>query len=91
MDNRRSLIGRRIRERRKLAAMSQAELGRKLGYSHSAISRIELGIATLEIRDLERLASALGEPLEYLIEDLDPPVTGEGDEARSGLSQGGHE
>ena len=78
MDNRRSLIGRRIREKRKLAGMSQAALGGTLGYSHSSISRIELGIARLERRDLERLASALGEPLDYLIED--PPSNG-GDES----------
>lgn len=66
----RSLIGRRIRERRKLAGMSQAELGKELGYSHSAISRIELGTRRLEMGDLERLAAALGEPLEYFIEGV---------------------
>lgn len=81
MVDRRSLIGRRIRERRKLAGMSQAELGKNLGYSHTSISRMELGIARLRNGDLERLASALGEPLEYFIDGGPPTVTRDGDES----------
>ena len=73
---RRILIGNRIRGARKQLGMSQTDLGKVLGCSHVAISKIERGITKLDITDLERLARALGHTLDYFISDVPlPPIT----------------
>lgn len=53
--------------------MSQTDLGKLLGYIHVAISKIERGITSLDISDLERIAAALGQPVGYFLEDAPPP------------------
>jgi len=49
--------------------MSQTDLGKVLGCSHVAISKIERGITKLRISDVEHLASALGHTLDYFVSD----------------------
>jgi len=53
--------------------MSQTDLGKVLGCSHVAISKIERGITKLGIIDLEHLASALGHTLDYFVSDMPSP------------------
>jgi len=73
---RRILIGSRIRAAREQLGMSQTDLGKVLGCSHVAISKIERGITKLGVIDLERLAHALGHTLDNFISDLpSPPLT----------------
>ena len=63
-------IGNKIRAARKEFGMSQTTLGKVLGCSHVAISKMERGITKLRIIDLERLASALGHTLGYFVNDM---------------------
>ena len=67
------LIGNKIRAARQELGMSQADLGKVIGCSHVAISKIERGITKLGIVNLERLASALGHTLDYFVGDMPSP------------------
>jgi len=70
------LIGSRIRAAREELGMSQADIGKVLGCSHVAISKIERGITKLGVIDLELLAHALGHTLDYFISGIpSPPLT----------------
>ncbi|MFC6009077.1 helix-turn-helix transcriptional regulator [Angustibacter luteus] len=56
-------FGRRLRARRRAAGLTQAELGRRVGYHHSLISRLEAGERAPSpelLRRLERLLGAGG-------------------------------
>ena len=63
------LVGNKIRAARKELGMSQTDLGKVLGCSHVAISKIERGITKISISAVERLAKALGYTLDYFISD----------------------
>lgn len=52
-------IGLRIREMRKSKHLTQAELGKRLGLSDSAISKWESGGVELSIKTLQRICEAL--------------------------------
>lgn len=67
------LIGNKIRAARQELGMSQTDLGKVLGCSHVAISKIERGITKVGIVNLERLASALGHTLDYFVGDMPSP------------------
>jgi len=59
--------GNRIRERRRALGLSQTELGRMLGYSHRAISMLELG----QWRDPRvSVALRLARALQCKVEDI---------------------
>lgn len=61
-------IGRRIKEAREAAGMSQEELGEKIGdYSASAISYFESGNRKIKIEDLEKISHLLGKPVDYFL------------------------
>jgi transcriptional regulator with XRE-family HTH domain len=47
-------------EARRESGMTQAALGRRLGYAQSAISRIESGDRAVEFVEFVRIADALG-------------------------------
>ena len=66
-------IGNKIRTARKEFGMSQTDLGKVLGCSHVAVSKMERDITKLRIIDLERLASALGHTLDYFVNDMPSP------------------
>jgi len=53
--------------------MSQIDLGKLLGYTRVAVSKMERGITRLDISDLERIVAALGQPVGYFLEDAPPP------------------
>lgn len=62
-------MGERIRSRRTELGLSQEELAQQTGYrDKSAISKIELGINDIPVRQLVKLASALCVPVIWIIE-----------------------
>lgn len=64
-------IGAVIREARKGAGLSQAELAQKVGYANqSSISYLETGALELSIETAVRIAGACGVPPERLVADL---------------------
>lgn len=61
-------IGRRIRSAREEGGLTQAELGDRLGVSHSVISDLERGIPKkVDLFDLEKIGEILGKPLSYFL------------------------
>lgn len=63
-------IGRRIKEARELAGLSQEQLAKKANYgSPATIWYYEAGNRKLGIADLKRLAVALNRPLEYFLDE----------------------
>lgn len=61
-------IGHRIRAAREEGGLTQAELGERLGVSHSVISDLERGIPKkIDLFDLEQIGEALGKPLSYFL------------------------
>ena len=57
----------RIRECRKAAGMSQAELGNQVGFADNTISNYEKGLREPTLEVWERLASALHVSPAYLV------------------------
>jgi len=72
--DRRQLIATRIKQAREEMGMSQQELGRLFGCSDVNISRIERGIVSIDISDLERMAQILGRPLDWFLSDKIEPM-----------------
>ena len=66
-------IGKRIRQLREDAGMSQAELGNRLKVSQTRISRYEAGHATPPLKQLIKLANIFRVPLDYLLFGAEPP------------------
>jgi len=60
-----------IREARKQANLSQAELGRRVGLDQSGISRLERGERPITVETLKMLAKALGVSPSTLLEEAD--------------------
>jgi transcriptional regulator with XRE-family HTH domain len=60
-------IGRRIRQARGERGLSQASLGRALGYQPSMISAFESGTRRLKLQDLAKLCVALDKEPEYFL------------------------
>ena len=58
--------GKRIKELRGQAGMTQAELGEALGITHSAISLIEANKRGLSIKTADKIVAALGATLNDL-------------------------
>lgn len=62
-------MGERIRSRRTELGLSQEDLAWQTGYrDKSAISKIELGINDIPVRQLRKLANALCVPVIWIIE-----------------------
>jgi transcriptional regulator with XRE-family HTH domain len=59
-DMEKSDFGRRLRELRRAAGLSQKELAGKLGVPQSAVSQWESGIHTPAVTDIPDMAAALG-------------------------------
>ena len=62
-------IGSRIRRAREALGYSQEELGQLLGYSATAIYYFENGIRKVKIEDLKKIASILGKPVDYFLQE----------------------
>lgn len=63
-------IGNRIKEARKAAGLTQAELGDKIGRTQGIINKIEVGEVAVTLENLYNLSDALGRPVAYFL-DLD--------------------
>ena len=61
-------IGMRIQQAREELGITQQELAARLGFTQAALSNYELGKRRLYLTNLERIASALGNPLSYFTE-----------------------
>jgi ribosome-binding protein aMBF1 (putative translation factor) len=53
-------VGKRVREARKAAGLSQRELARRMGTSQAAVDRLEAGGVGATLTTLQRVATALG-------------------------------
>jgi Zn-dependent peptidase ImmA (M78 family)/DNA-binding XRE family transcriptional regulator len=60
-------LGQRIAEARRVAGLSQEQLGQPLGLDRSAISRIESGGRHVDTLELSRLAANLERPIEWFV------------------------
>jgi transcriptional regulator with XRE-family HTH domain len=72
-------FGRRLRDLRKAAGLSQLALAERVGLSRTSITNIELGRQHIPLHVLYPLASALGAPPAQLLPDKDfsiPEKTG---------------
>jgi transcriptional regulator with XRE-family HTH domain len=67
MENIATKIGKRTRELRLKKDMSQGDLAKILGVHPTYISSIERGVRNMSIKNVARLARALGVPIENLI------------------------
>ena len=63
-DERRRLVA-DLTEQRRLAGLSQTEVGARMGTSQSAVARLESGDADVRVSTLERYAAAIGSQLAW--------------------------
>jgi transcriptional regulator with XRE-family HTH domain len=67
-------IGGRLRRRRRLVDLTQAELGQRVGLSFQQIQKYECGTQRLSVSTLCRIAWVLGVEPAYFLTDLPKPV-----------------
>jgi len=67
-----SHVGRQIRNRRKLLGMTQQELGHSVGIRFQQIQKYESGANRVSASRLWELSRALGVPVEYFYQGLEP-------------------
>jgi len=60
-------FGKRVRELRKQKQMSQGDLAKILGVHPTYISGIERGVRNMALKNIEKLAKALGVKIEELM------------------------
>lgn len=73
VDNR-LIMGQRIKERRKLANLSQTELGNKIGVSFGTISKYESGdIKSIDATILNNIAKITNTDVNYFLLNTDIP------------------
>ncbi len=65
-----SLVGKRIREARTAAGMTQEDLAAKLDMSPTHISVLERGIKPPKLENFIRIANVLGISSDYLLQDV---------------------
>jgi transcriptional regulator with XRE-family HTH domain len=65
-------IGRRVREARERAGVSQAEIGRRMGWARQTVSQIELGVRSVLAQELDDLARALDAEVDELLGETQP-------------------
>lgn len=70
-------VGRRIRQARKEAGLTQAELGDSLGISGNAVTKLEGGHSALTIENLLGLYRVLHKPFGYFLGINDLYISGE--------------
>lgn len=62
-------IDARILQAREALGYSQEELGKLIGYSTAAISYFEAGVCRIEVEDLQKIARALGKPIDFFLQE----------------------
>jgi transcriptional regulator with XRE-family HTH domain len=62
-------IGENIRRLREQAGMTQADLGKVLGVTHSAVSLIENGKRGISLKQADKIAAALNTNLDELVKE----------------------
>lgn len=67
-------VGKRLRELRQARKLSQQELGRALGMTHAAVSKLETGKARIDADLLPRIAEVLDVPVSAFFEERRPTV-----------------
>jgi len=65
----RKMLGRRLRQAREAAGLSQEEAAKRLGKSQSAMSDYERGRLGLELPDLVELAKVLDQPVSFFLDE----------------------
>lgn len=73
--NNQELVGKKIKEAREKAGLTQEELGKKTGYSAMGISYFEKGLRGIKISDLEVIAKALNVDINFFLEVFQPSKT----------------
>jgi transcriptional regulator with XRE-family HTH domain len=66
------VIGRRLRARRRLADLTQAQVAARCGLTFQQIHKYESGSVAMPVARLVQLAAVLQTPLQELIGDLHP-------------------
>jgi transcriptional regulator with XRE-family HTH domain len=69
------VLGKKIRARRTLARVSQAELGEALGVSFQQVQKYEKGVNRLSAVRLRQIANIFGEPTSYFTGENDTKST----------------
>lgn len=67
-----TLIGSRIRSRRKALGLKQEELAQAVGVGQSSIAQYEGGTREINASDLEKYSEALRVPISYFFGDFNP-------------------
>ena len=70
-------VGKRIRARRKILAMSQTVLGKKIGVTFQQVQKYERATNRIGSSRLLRIASALNIPVAWFFEGLPQPIKGQ--------------
>jgi transcriptional regulator with XRE-family HTH domain len=68
MEQIQKIIGRKMREAREAAGITQKELGEKLGYSAMGISHFENGARELKFSDIKEIAGFLKKDLSFFLD-----------------------
>ena len=76
-------VGRRIRRRRRLMGLTQAQLALKLGVRFQQIQKYECGANRVSAGRLWLIAQSLETPVSYFYQDLGPTGVKEDDVTRS--------
>ncbi len=67
-------IGYRIAIAREEAGLNQKELAERLGISQATLSNYEKGKRRIYLPQLQKIAEALGRPLDYFLQPIDPVI-----------------
>lgn len=71
MAERRKLLGEALAASRLEMGLSQTQVAARMGTSQSAVARVESGQGDVRFSTLERYAAALGQRLDWRLEDSD--------------------
>ena len=67
-------LGIRVAQARRRAGLTQAELARSIGVNRSVLAKMETGNRRLTVLELAQTAEALGERIEWFVEDAPPAI-----------------
>lgn len=70
----RKAIGEKIRQARALIGISQEDLGKVLNVNGSAISKIESGIRSISVLELNIIAQATNQTVQFFLEEEKPEI-----------------
>lgn len=72
MDGIQNRFGRRVRELRQLAGLSQERFAERCGLHRTYIGAVERGERNISLVNIERIALALGISIQQLFEEISP-------------------